>query len=57
MKKNKDHNDFHAVEFMRERREALSDLYNRKPAEFRKELETIRKKYGSKFRRKIKKAA
>jgi hypothetical protein len=57
MKKNTTHKDFHAVEFMRKRRDELSELYSRNPSGFRKELEAARKKYASKFHRKIKKAA
>ena len=57
MKKETTHPDFHAVEFMRKRRDELSELYTRNPSAFRKELEAARKKYADKFRRKIKRAA
>ncbi len=42
--------DFKAVQFMRKRREELSDLFNSNPDEFKKQLEKIQKKYQSKFR-------
>jgi len=41
--------EFKAVEFQRERRDELSDLYNSDPIEFWKRLEAIRKKYFGKF--------
>ncbi len=42
--------DFKAVEFMRKRRDELSDLYNSNPDEFKKQLKKIQKKYQNKFR-------
>ena len=42
--------DFKTVEFMRKRREELSDLYNSNPNEFKKQLEKVQKKYKSRFR-------
>ena len=44
--------DFKAVEFMRQRRDELSELYNKHPDEFWELLATVRKKYKSKFRQK-----
>jgi hypothetical protein len=49
--------EFKAVEFQRQRRKELSDLYNSDQTEFWKRLERIRKKYGSKFRQKGKHTA
>jgi hypothetical protein len=40
---------FDAVGFMRQRRDELSDLYEKSPDIFWKQLEEIRKKYGDKF--------
>jgi len=57
MKNKTTHKDFHAVEFMRKRRNELSELYADNPSAFRKELEAAKKKYASKFHRKIKRAA
>lgn len=42
--------DFKAVEFMRKRREELSNLFNSNQEDFLKELEQVRKKYKNKFR-------
>jgi hypothetical protein len=50
MKKNKE--EFKAVEFMRKQREALSKLHKENPDVYRKQLEKIRRKYASKFKRK-----
>jgi hypothetical protein len=47
--KTKEKKEFKAVEFQRERRDALSDLYNSDPTEFWNQLEAIRKKYFGKF--------
>ncbi len=49
--------DFKAVDFMRKRREELSDLYKSNPREFKKQLEQIQKKYKNKFRVKQKHTA
>lgn len=57
MKKQEAHSDFKAVEFMRKRRDELSDLYEKDPTEFWKQLEDIRKKYKFKFHQKKKRAA
>jgi hypothetical protein len=38
--------NFDAVAFQRKRRRELSDLYNSDKAEFDRQLEAIRKKYG-----------
>lgn len=48
--KSKKAQDFNAVDFMRRRREELSDLYNSNPLEFKKHLKEVQKKYQSKFR-------
>mgnify|MGYP001796498144 CR=1 FL=1 len=48
MKNSKD-KDFKAVEFMRKRRDELSNAYNSNPKSFLKTLEQIRKNYQSKF--------
>ncbi len=42
--------DFKAVEFMRKRREELSNLYNSNREDFLKQLEQVRKKYKNNFR-------
>lgn len=47
--KSKKTNDFKAVDFMRKRREELSDMYNSNPDEFKKQLKQIQKKYQNKF--------
>jgi len=52
--KTKEEKEFKAVDFQRQRRKELSDLYNSNPTEFWKRLESIRKKYRSKFRLKKK---
>lgn len=52
--KNKQEKEFKTVEFQRKRRKELSDLYNSNPKEFWKQLETVRKKYRSKFKIKAK---
>ncbi|MFO7448440.1 MAG: hypothetical protein R6W90_18930 [Ignavibacteriaceae bacterium] len=44
--------DFSAVEFMRKKRDELSELYSTNPAEFWEKLEEIRKKFKGKFRQK-----
>ena len=49
--------DFKAVEFMRKRRDALSDLYEKNPSEFWNKLEEVRKKYKKLFHQKGKHAA
>lgn len=41
--------EFKAVDFMRKKREALSNLYNTNPSKFLKELEEVRKNYSKKF--------
>ena len=48
--KTQEEKEFKAVEFQRKRRKELSELYNSNPTEFWKRLETIKKKYRSKFR-------
>jgi len=48
--KSKKINDFKAVDFMRQRREELSNMYNSNPDEFNKQLKEIQKKYQEKFR-------
>jgi hypothetical protein len=57
MKKSTIHQNFNAVEFMRKRRDELSELYARDPSGFQKALDVARKKYASKFHRKVKRAA
>ena len=52
MKKKKINKKFNAVEFMRKRRNALSELYELDPKKFRKQLVEIRKKYKTKFQSK-----
>jgi len=42
--------DFKAVDFQRQRRKELNDLYSSNPTKFLKELQAIRKKYANKFR-------
>ncbi|MEX0965991.1 MAG: hypothetical protein WD077_02040 [Bacteroidia bacterium] len=46
MKKEK---SFDAVAFMRKRRDELSKLHLENPAEYKRQLELIRKKYREKF--------
>jgi len=41
---------FKAVDYMRKKREELSQLHAENPKEYKKQLETIRKKYASKFK-------
>jgi len=52
--KTKEKEEFKAVEFQRQRRKELSNLYNSHPSEFWKRLEKIRKKYCTKFNQKKK---
>ena len=47
MKKEK---PFKAVEFMRKRREELSELHNRDPEEYKRQLEAVQKKYKHVFK-------
>ncbi|MDX2048358.1 MAG: hypothetical protein SFU87_16335 [Chitinophagaceae bacterium] len=47
--KNEKLKSFKAVDFMRKRREELSDLYNSNPMGFLKKLEQVQKKYRNKF--------
>ena len=56
MKRKNPHTEFKAVEFMRKRRDELSELYSRNPSGFWEELEKIRKKYKNKFYQKKKTA-
>ena len=49
--------DFKAVEFMRKRRDEMSELYNTNPEEFWKQLSAIRKKYKLKVHTKAKNVA
>jgi len=42
MKKEISHKDFKAVEFMRNRRDELSKLYDKNPKEFWQQLEEVR---------------
>ena len=44
--------EFKAVEFMRERRDELSDLFANNPKKFWKELDEVRKKYENLFHKK-----
>jgi len=55
--KTQNEKEFNAVEFQRKRRKELSELYSSDPTEFWKQLESIRKKYRSKFRQKEKHTA
>ncbi len=57
MKKKIAPKDFKAVEFMRTRRNELSELYSKDPAAFRKRLDETSKKFKSKFQLKKKQAA
>ena len=50
-------NNFKAVEFQRERRDALSKLMEENPTEFEKQLKDVKKKYAKLFKTKKKKAA
>ena len=43
--------NFKAVEFMRKQREALSKLHWENPEVYKKQLEEVRKKYASKFKK------
>ncbi len=57
MKKQADNTDFKAVEFQRERRQAMTKLMHDDPAAFEKQLEQVKKKYAKQFKTKKKKAA
>ena len=52
MKKKISQQDFKAVEFMRQRRDELSELYVKDTTEFWKQLKEVRKKYRGKFHQK-----
>ena len=52
MKKKKAHKDFKSVEFMRKRRDEMSELFETDNKEFWKQLEEVRKKYKNKFHKK-----
>ena len=41
--------EFHAVKFMRAKREELSRLHSENPKEYKRQLEEVRKKYPTKF--------
>ena len=45
---------FNAVEFMRKKRDELSELYMTNPKKFWSQLEAVRKKYKNKFHQKEK---
>lgn len=48
---------FKAVEFMRKRRDELSELHEKDQAEYQRQLEQVRKKFDALFKRSGKKAA
>ena len=57
MKKRITKTDFKAVEFMRNQRDELSELYVKKPVVFWKQLEEVRARFKDKFHQKQKRAA